>query len=169
MAGGFASPGLTRRSGVSLPIKPAKGYSITYKVPAGTDGPRIAVVDDAMHAAVVPLGNRIRAVGTAEFVGESYSLDPARLDNLARLLARLYPEIASVLNPETAVPWTNLRPMSADGRPFVGESKVPGLWINAGHGHLGWRMAAGSARMLVDLMLTGTSAIDPAPYSIGRA
>lgn len=168
IAAASASPKLAKALGVSLPIKPAKGYSLTYPLPAGLAAPRIPVVDDAMHAAVVPLGDRIRVAGTAEFAGHDRTLDPQRVKNLAMLLERLYPDLAPHLDARAAQGWTGLRPMSADGRPFIGESSVTGLWINAGHGHLGWTMAAGSARLLADLMQGRAPEIDPRPYSIGR-
>jgi D-amino-acid dehydrogenase len=167
LAAGTATPTLARQLGIRLPIKPAKGYSLTYTLKSGVTAPRIPVVDDAMHAAVVPLGNRIRAVGTAEFAGEDRSVNGRRLDNLARLFARLYPDIASKLDRDAAEGWAGLRPMSADGRPFVGDAGR-NIWINAGHGHLGWTMASGSARLLCDLMLTGGAQIDHRPYAIGR-
>jgi D-amino-acid dehydrogenase len=169
LAAGIASPRLARHFGIRLPIQPAKGYSLTYRLPSEAEGPRTAVVDDAMHAAVVPLGDRLRAVGTAEFAGEDRRVDPRRLDSLARLLARLYPNLAPQLDRETAKGWAGLRPMSADGRPFVGQTSCPGLWINAGHGHLGWTMAVGSARLLADLMTGQPPAIDPHPFAIGAA
>jgi D-amino-acid dehydrogenase len=166
LAAGMATPALARQLGVSLPIKPAKGYSLTITAPDGLDLPCVSVVDDAMHAAVVRFGRDIRVVGTAEFAGEDRSLDPRRVNNLARLLARLYPDLAPYLDPATGRPWTGLRPMSADGRPFIGQSRRPGVWINAGHGHLGWTMAAGSAQLLADLMTGHIPTIDPNPYAL---
>jgi D-amino-acid dehydrogenase len=168
LAAGSATPALARKLGVRLPIKPAKGYSLTYALPAGLAAPQIPVVDDAMHAAVVPLGDRIRVAGTAEFAGYDQTVESQRVDNLATLLARLYPDLAPQLDAQTAQGWAGLRPMSADGRPFIGETSWPGLWINAGHGHLGWTMAAGSARLLADLMEGCATTIDPRPYALGR-
>ncbi len=166
LAAGVATPGLARDFGVRLPIKPAKGYSLTYRLDGAPGAPRIAMVDDAMHAAIVPLGDRIRAVGTAEFAGHDRSLDPKRLDNLAALLERNFPELARHLDRSSAAGWAGLRPMSADGRPFIGETLVPGLWVNAGHGHLGWTMMAGSARLIADLMAKNDPVIDPQPYAL---
>ena len=168
IAAGSASAKLASAQGVARPIRPAKGYSLTYPLPAGLASPSIPVVDDALHAAVIPLGDRIRVAGTAEFAGHDRTLDPRRVENLAMLLARLYPELAPQLDAPAAQAWTGLRPMSADGRPFIGETATPGLWINAGHGHLGWTMAAGSARLLADLMLARPPDIDPRPYALGR-
>lgn len=167
LAAGVAAPRLARRFGVRLPIRPAKGYSLTYRLQPGAQRPRTAIIDDAMHAAVVPLGDRLRVVGTAEFAGENRTVDPRRIDNLAGLLARVYPEFVPALDRDSAEGWAGLRPMSADGRPFVGPAPQDGVWINAGHGHLGWTMAVGSARLLADLMTGTAPAIDPRPYAIG--
>jgi len=170
LAAGTATPELARPFGVNLPIKPAKGYSLTYDMAHAVDRPSMAVVDDAMHAAVVPLGDRIRVVGTAEFAGDDRRVESRRIENLARLFERLYPAVAVQLDRGRAEAWAGLRPMSADGRPFIGATRVPGLWINAGHGHLGWTMAVGSSRLLTQLMLDDSSEIDPSPFAIvGRS
>ncbi|MEX0644480.1 MAG: FAD-dependent oxidoreductase, partial [Parvularculaceae bacterium] len=148
IAAGNASPALARAVGVSLPIKPVKGYSLTYEVAGKNRRPRVAVIDEAMHAAMVPIGDRLRAVGTAEFTGFDLSLRPERIDNLRRFFERIYPSLSREIEARAGEPWTGLRPMSADGMPFIGEARIRGLWINAGHGHLGWTMAAGSAALL---------------------
>lgn len=170
ISSGFAAPKLATSLGFSLPIQPAKGYSLTYGLEGSLGAPRMAIVDDAMHAAIVPIGgDRIRIAGTAEFAGADTAIDERRLDNLAQLFAKIYPELAGRLDRGEAQGWAGLRPMSADGRPLIGESPRRGVWINAGHGHLGWTMAAGSAALLADLMLGCTPAIDPTPFAIGNA
>ena len=168
LAAGVLSPSLSRLLGVPLAIKPAKGYSLTIDASGWNARPRMPVVDDAMHAAVTPLGSRLRFVGTAEFAGLDDRIDPVRTENLVRLFARLYPHLAENLDRSTAVPWAGLRPMSADGLPYIGAAGPEGVWINAGHGHLGWTMAAGSAELIADLMLGSEPAIDPTPYAAGR-
>lgn len=169
IAAGNASDGLLRPLGISLPIRPAKGYSVTIDPPSGTTNlPRIGVVDDAMHAAVVPLGSRLRVVGTAEFAANDRTLRRERVDNLLELFAELYPEIATRVDRRSARPWTGLRPMSADGVPFIGGTPIGGLYVSSGHGHLGWTLAAGSARLLVDLMRGVSPNIDPGPYRVLR-
>jgi D-amino-acid dehydrogenase len=167
LAAAHASVGLARRVGVRLPIKPVKGYSLTFEV-RNAPRPRIAVIDEAMHAAVVPLGERLRVVGTAEFTGHDMRLHPRRIENLEQLFARLYPALVSHIDAATTVAWTGLRPVTPDGLPHVGASRVAGLWINSGHGHLGWTMAVGSAGLLVDLMLDKTPEVDPQPFRVGR-
>lgn len=168
LAAGIASPQLSRSLGAPLAIKPAKGYSVTVDAAGWNARPHMAVIDDAMHAAVVPIGSRLRFVGTAEFAGEDSRIDPVRIDNLKRLFARLYPHLAGNVTSANATPWAGLRPMSADGLPYIGQAGPDGLWINAGHGHLGWTMAAGSAELLADLIQGRAPAVEPAPFRVAR-
>ncbi|WP_330704057.1 FAD-dependent oxidoreductase [Novosphingobium resinovorum] len=168
VAAGTASPGLVKRLGVRLAIKPVKGYSITYEPEPGQRLPAIPVVDDAYHAAVTPLGGRLRSVGTAEFAGGDLHLDRERVDNLTAFMKAVYPQIATAETLATGKPWTGLRPVAADGRPYIGETQTPGLWINSGHGHLGWTLAAGSARLLADLITRTRPEIAPEPYCVMR-
>lgn len=150
---GVWSPELARQVGLPIPVKPAKGYSVSVGARAlGNRMPRLPVIDDAMHAAVVPMGDRLRFVGTAEFAGFSRRIDQPRVDNLIALFERLYPDLAGDLDLSNAQAWTGLRPMSAEGRPIIQKSPRQGLWLNCGHGHLGWTMASGSAELLADLI-----------------
>jgi D-amino-acid dehydrogenase len=169
IAAGNAASDMMHRVGVSLSIKPVKGYTITFDVSHLDGCPILPVIDDALHAAVVPLGTRLRVAGTAEFAGMDFNVRPERIDNLLELLAALYPSISARLDRWSGRVWTGLRPMSADGLPFVGATSVEGLYVNAGHGHLGWTLAAGSAHLLADLIAGEPTAIDPAPYrTFGR-
>jgi|SRR5579871_811564 len=169
VAAGNAAAPLVRPLGLSLPIRPAKGYTVTYDAShIRESAPHYALIEDALHAAIVPIGHSLRLAGTAEFAGNDLRIDPARVENLIRMLEALLPRLAAQLPRASARPWTGLRPMSADGLPFVGPAKVPGLFVNAGHGHLGWTLAAGSARLLADLIEGKTPAIDPSPYRVHR-
>lgn len=169
LAAGLSSVKFASQCGLRLPLRPAKGYSLTIDVSeARANVPEIAVIDDAMHAAVVPLGRRIRLVGTAEFAGDDSTIRPARIDNLFRLLERTFPDLARGLDRRMGKAWAGLRPMSVDGRPFIGPAPSAGLWFNCGHGHLGWTMAAGSARLLASLMSGEVPRIDSAPYQFGE-
>jgi D-amino-acid dehydrogenase len=169
VAAGNGTVRLLQPLGINLPIRPAKGYSVTIDAPSDPmHRPRIAAIDDAMHAAVVPLGSHLRVVGTAEFAGHDRTLRAERVDNLFNLLEALYPRISAGIDRNKARAWTGSRPMSADGLPFIGATRVRGLYVNAGHGHLGWTLAAGSARLLTDLILGVSTTIDPAPYRATR-
>jgi D-amino-acid dehydrogenase len=166
VAAGSYSTLLLRRAGIRLPVRPAKGYSVTCDAHQGPRSLRFPIVDDDLHAAIVPLEGAIRVVGTAEFAGYDRTPDPDRTHNLLELLRRLVPE--ERFDPASAKPWCGLRAMSADGVPLVGLTPLSNLWVNTGHGHLGWTMAAGSAQLLVDSMSAAPLAIDPRPYDPQR-
>jgi D-amino-acid dehydrogenase len=168
IAGGVASPQLAAQFKLKLRVKPVKGYSITYTPAATVSLPSLPVVDDAYHTALTPLGQRLRVAGTAEFAGHDLRLDPQRVDNLARLIRAVYPEIMDEATLATGQPWAGLRPVSADGRPYIGRGPCPNLWVNTGHGHLGWTMAAGSARLLADLIDGAPTEIDASPFRLNR-
>lgn len=169
LAAGTAAANLARPLGLRLPIAPAKGYSFTVDARSlGNEMPRVPVIDDAMHAAVVPLGERLRFVGTAEFTGFDRRIDPVRVENLKSLFHRMFPHLSEKIDVEPGEAWAGFRPMSADGRPFIGPAPVERLWLNCGHGHLGWTKAVGSARLLVDQMLGAPADIDPSPYHLKR-
>jgi D-amino-acid dehydrogenase len=121
---------------------------------------RYPIVDDELHAAVVPVGNRIRVAGTAEFAGYDTSINPARIANLRSLLAKTYPEFAGTLGDTQLNAWTGLRPMTPDGSPVLGRSPLENLYLNTGHGPLGWTMACGSGKVVADLVGGNSPEID---------
>lgn len=163
---GTGAAALTAPLGVDLPIQPAKGYSIT--VPAsGAIRLAHALVDPHLHIGVTPLGDRVRILGMAEFVGDDARLQAHRLAILRRFFDQLMPTLSSELDWQQAENWCGLRPMSSDGRPFIGNTGIDGLSVNCGHGHLGWTMAVGSARLLVDILAGRRPEIDPAPFAVG--
>lgn len=169
IAAGIDSPSLFRRLGTSIPVKPAKGYSLTLDAtPFEGEGPKHPIGDQHMHAVVTPLGSRIRLAGTAEFTGLDARIRQDRIDNLFMLFERLFPHLAPRVDKSTAIPWTGFRPMSADGMPFIGPANIEGLWANTGHGHMGWSMAPGSARLLCDMMQGRETEIDASPFSVAR-
>ncbi len=166
MAAGSYSTPLLRLAGVRLPVRPVKGYSITFDAPSAPVSLRIPVIDDHLHAGVVPLGTSIRVVGTAEFAGYDLTLRRKRLANLYALLREILPEVP--FNPEATNPWCGLRPVSADGVPIIGATVFENLYLNTGHGHLGWTMAVGSGRLVAELVCQRTPALDPSPYALER-
>ena len=168
VAAGTRSPDLLSTVGLPLRIKPVKGYSVTVDV-SGIDGvPDLPVLDDSMHAGVTPLGHRLRMVGTAEFTGFDKSINTVRTDNLYAMFKKMLPSVASQVDPSTATPWAGLRPMSSDGKPFVGATPLTGLFVNCGQGHLGWTMAMGSAQLLADVATGQTARIDASPFAYLR-
>lgn len=161
-AGSYTTP-LLSGIGVRVPVRPVKGYSITFERDPGPAKLGIAVLDESLHAVVVPLEGGIRVAGTAEFTGFDLSPNAARIANLTRLLGEVLPEAR--VDPASGTPWCGLRPMASNGVPLIGRTSIPNLWINTGHGHLGWTMAAGSGLMLADLLSGAAPAVDPAPYA----
>lgn len=168
MTAGSWSPLLMRRLGLRLALRPVKGYSVTLARGGWQHALGLPVIDDALHAAVTPLGERLRVAGTAEFAGYDIATTPARVENLFQMLLKIFPSFAPHLDRAQAAPWAGLRPVSADGVPFIGRLGYDNLYINTGHGHLGWTLAAGSSRLLADLIQQRQPALDPFPYRARR-
>jgi D-amino-acid dehydrogenase len=168
IAAGSWSPQLVKGLRLSIPVRPVKGYSITVPFGDWESPPQMPVIDDALHTAATPLGRRLRVAGTAELAGYDLSLTPARLENLYRLLLALFPSIAPHVDRALALPWAGLRPVCADGVPLIGRYRYRNLFLNTGHGHLGWTLCAGSARLLADLIAGVAPEIDAAPYDAQR-
>ena len=167
LAAGSCSWPLGKRLGLPIPVRPAKGYSIS--VPLGEADPKLghAVLDDSLHAAVVPLGGAlIRVAGTAEFTGFDGHLNPHRIRNLERLLNQVLPEFGYAS--EDVQGWCGFRPMTPDGRPIIGPTPIENLYLNTGHGPLGWTLACGSGRALARLMTGAAPETDLAPFDYGR-
>jgi D-amino-acid dehydrogenase len=165
-AGSFSWP-LAKEFGIRVPVRPAKGYSITVPLGSTPVKPRYPVVDDACHAAVVPLGrDQLRVAGTAEFTGFDTAVSPQRIANLEKLLARVYPRVECPSGQVEA--WCGFRPMTPDGRPIIGRSAVDNLFLNTGHGALGWTLACGSGQGLADLITGSAPGHDLAPFSPNR-
>ncbi|HEY0686143.1 MAG TPA: D-amino acid dehydrogenase [Steroidobacter sp.] len=167
IAAGAYSTALLKDAGIRLPVQPAKGYSVTFKEANSIVGLRRPMIDHDLHAVLVPFEDgSVRTAGTAEFAGFDSSLKPARVRNLLALTRELLPE--AQLNEGSAIPWCGLRPSSPDGVAIIGATPVENLWVNSGHGHLGWTLAAGSARLFTSLLSGDAPDIDPNPYSLKR-
>ncbi|MDX9994925.1 MAG: D-amino acid dehydrogenase [Rhodocyclaceae bacterium] len=163
VAGGSYSPLLLRPLGIALPVYPAKGYSITIPVPEGVSAPVASLTDDGAKLVFSRLGNRLRVAGTAEFAGYDTHIDPARLAPLLRRVGDIFPQLD--LSADKVEHWTGLRPATPGNVPLIGATRVDGLYVNTGHGTLGWTLAAGSGRLLADLVGGRTPGVDPFPYA----
>lgn len=166
-AGSFSTP-LAKSIGINIPVRPAKGYSITVPLNGWNGGPRMPIIDDGFHAAISPLGEVLRIAGTAEFAGLDQSLTAERVANMYDLLGEIFPDFAPYFDKEQVTEWAGLRPISLDGSPYLGQTDVTNFLVNTGHGPLGWTMAAGSAKMLTDIIDENEPALDPAQYSLYR-
>ncbi len=157
LALGSYSPRLARQVGIKLPIYPVKGYSITVPIEAVERAPESTLLDESYKIAVTRLGDRIRVGGMAEISGYSYDLPERRRETLAYCLNSLFPGAADTARANF---WTGLRPMTPDGTPIIGRSKIDNLYINSGHGTLGWPMACGSGRAIAGLVSGTDPGID---------
>ena len=146
---GSYSPQVLNPLGIRIPVYPVKGYSITVPIDDAAHAPESTIMDETHKVAVTRLGSRIRVGGTAELAGYNLSLRPARRKTLNHVLTDLFPGAADVTKAEF---WTGLRPMTPDGTPVVGGCAYPNLYLATGHGTLGWTMAAGTGRVIADLM-----------------
>lgn len=168
LCAGSYSTLLAKSIGINIPVRPAKGYSITVPLNGWNGGPRMPIIDDGFHAAISPLGDVLRIAGTAEFAGLDQSLTSDRLANMYDLLSEIYPDFAPYFDKDKVTEWAGLRPISVDGSPYLGKTDVANLLVNTGHGPLGWTMAAGSAKMLTDIIDGNEPALDPKKYSLNR-
>jgi D-amino-acid dehydrogenase len=149
--GSFTAPMLAQ-NGIRVPIYPVKGVSITFQR-AGWDGaPNVPVIDDSKLFGIVPIGDRMRISGSAEIAG--YDATPAlsRAQAIIDSASFTFPEMQHHFDFSRSRVWAGLRPVSASGTPIIGETRIRGLWINAGHGHLGWTLSCGSGQLVVDLI-----------------
>ena len=157
LALGSFSPGLARQLHINLPIYPVKGYSLTFDVTNDAAAPQSTIMDETYKVAITRLGDRVRVGGTAELNGYNTALRASRRQTLEHVVSDLFPNSGDW---RAAQFWTGLRPMTPDGPPFLGASPLANLYLNTGHGTLGWTMAAGSGRVLADLMSGRTPDID---------
>ncbi|MFM5095577.1 D-amino acid dehydrogenase [Aeromonas media] len=162
---GSYGTGFLRPLGIELPVYPVKGYSLTLPMTDAAGAPRSTVLDETYKVAITRFDERIRVGGMAELSGFNLALNPRRHDTLAMVVRDLFPEGGDLPRAEF---WTGLRPMTPDGTPLVGPSPIPGLWLNTGHGTLGWTMAAGSGRLLSDLISGSAPAISDEGLTLAR-
>jgi D-amino-acid dehydrogenase len=149
---GSYSPLLTRPIGLDLPIYPTKGYSATVDIVDEDKAPTVSITDDEWKMVFTRLGRRMRIAGTAELSGYSTDLKPVRCQALTRRAMEIFPGAADF---GKATFWTGLRPSTPSNVPLIGPTKIPNLYLNTGHGTLGWTMACGSGRALADI-ISGT-------------
>ncbi len=157
MALGPQSPLLARRLGVSLPIYPVKGYSVTLPVAGRNNPPTVGGVDEDNLVAYVRMGERLRVTATAEFSGYDLSTKPSDFDGMLRVAEDIFPEGADYARPTYRA---CLRPMTPEGTPRFGLGRHSNLYYNTGHGHMGWTMANGAARITADLIAGRRPEID---------
>ena len=146
---GSYSPLVLRPLGISIPVYPLKGYSITVPLEEGDEAPTVSLTDDGHKLVFSRLGERLRVAGTAELNGYNTDLDDVRCNAIAKRTFELFP---SAGRPERAEFWTGLRPATPSNVPIIGRTRYSNLFVNTGHGTLGWTLACGSGRALADIV-----------------
>jgi D-amino-acid dehydrogenase len=155
VAAGPGSNALLQHCGIHAPIYPVKGYSLTCDIAGLSSAPAIPIVDMGRKIALTPLGDWLRIAGTAEFGGYDINLDERRLGSILRNACEIMPALRKV--PAAGFShWAGLRPVTPTGFPMLGRTRLENLFTNAGHGPLGWTFAAGTGKIVADIIATGT-------------
>ncbi|MCE9657170.1 MAG: D-amino acid dehydrogenase [Burkholderiales bacterium] len=162
---GSYSPLLLGPIGLRIPVYPVKGYSITVPIVDAAGAPESTVMDETHKVAVTRLGDRIRVGGTAELAGYTLKLHESRKKTLSHVVGDLFPRGGDLSRAEF---WCGLRPMTPDGTPVIGATPVANLYLATGHGTLGWTMAAGTGRVIADVISGRLPGIDLSGLTIAR-
>lgn len=165
LACGSYSPLLLKPIGIELPVYPVKGYSLTVPVTDADAAPQGTITDETYKVVVTRMGDRLRAAGTAELAGYDLRLPAERVATLRHVLRDLFPAAADSSGGEA---WTGLRPMTPDNPPVIGATQYKNLFLNTGHGSLGWTMACGSGQLLADLLSGREPQIDVDGLTLAR-
>jgi D-amino-acid dehydrogenase len=149
LALGCDSPIVARQIGIRLPIHPVKGYSLTIPVRPSDAAPHLGGVDEEHLVAYARMGDRLRLTAKAEFAGYNRNHRPEDFRHLLQVSRDLFPAAGDYARPRY---WAGLRPMTPEGTPILGQTRYRNLFLNTGHGHMGWTMSCGSARIIADLI-----------------
>lgn len=162
---GFESQPMLAALGLNLPIYPLKGYSLTLPVARAPGAPRVSVTDAHHKVVYAPLGERLRIAGMVDIAGMSAHADQARIALLTREARETFPHAGDYAALQT---WTGMRPATPDGKPVIGPTHYRNLWLNTGHGALGFTLACGSARLLADLLDGREPPVDADAFALRR-
>jgi D-amino-acid dehydrogenase len=137
--------------GIRIPVYPLKGYSITLALGPGEQAaaPSVSLTDEAHKIVISRLGSRLRAAGTAELAGYDTSVNEVRCEAIVRRVRELFPRLAAAPAVDN---WAGLRPATPNNVPIIGRTRLENLFLNTGHGTLGWTLACGSGRALADVV-----------------
>lgn len=149
LALGSFSTALLKPLGIDLLVYPGKGYSATYQVTDAARAPRVSLTDDGHKLVISRLGERLRVAGTCEINGYTRELNLTRCEAITRRTRELFPDAC---NYEQPVYWSGLRPLTPSNVPYVGKTRIANLFVNTGHGTLGWTMGCGSGRAIADIV-----------------
>ena len=162
---GSYSPLLLKPLNIRLPVYPTKGYSVTIPTSGRNNAPGISITDEDNKIVYSRLGNRLRVAGTAEFSGYDTKLNENRARAILNKAQAQFPNGGDFNN---ATFWTGLRPLTPDGMPVIGKTSIKNLYLNTGHGTLGWTMCAGSGKVISDLISGTSPEIDTSSFGIER-
>ncbi len=165
LATGVESARLLKPLGIRLPVYPLKGYSLTVPITNPDAAPLGSLTDETYKVVITRLGDSVRAAGTAELTGYDRSLSAARLETIAHVIRTLFPDAVDL---ERAEGWAGLRPMTPDNVPVLGPTRYDNLFLNTGHGTLGWTLACGSGRLLADWLAGREPAIETDGLTLER-
>lgn len=165
LAAGVESARLLKPLGIRLPVYPLKGYSLTVPITNPDAAPLGSLTDETYKVVITRLGDSLRAAGTAELTGYNRSLPAARLETIAHVIRTLFPDAGDLNRAEG---WAGLRPMTPDNVPVLGPTRYDNLFLNTGHGTLGWTLACGSGQMLADWLARRRPAIDTDGLTLER-
>ncbi len=164
VAMGAFSPLLLQPLGIHLPIYPAKGYSVTMPVADASKAHQVSLTDDGHKLVFSRLGDRLRIAGTAELNGYDRDLNPQRCQAIVRRVEALFPGAGDT---SRAAFWTGLRPTTPSNLPVIGQSRLPNLFLNTGHGTLGWTHACGSGKSIARIISGLAPELDFAFVGVG--
>ncbi len=162
---GCYSNALLSPLGIHLPVYPVKGYSLTMPIIDKSAAPLSTVMDETYKVAITRFDDRIRVAGTAHLTGFDLSVPASRTKTISMVVNDLFPAAGDL---SQASYWSGLRPMTPDGTPIIGKTSIDNLYLNTGHGTLGWTMACGSAKLLSDIMAGKKTDIDNTGLDISR-
>jgi D-amino-acid dehydrogenase len=165
---GSYSPVIAKKMGVNISVKPVKGYSVSSSFMGKRNLLKRTILVDKFHMAISPMENTVRATSSAEFVGFDNSLNREQIDKIYVNLKKLYPELSHEITSENSDEWCGFRPMTSNGLPYIGKTKVKNTFVNTGHGSFGWTLAVGSAKLLSDIICETKTAIDVKPYAVNK-
>ncbi|HEY4318832.1 MAG TPA: D-amino acid dehydrogenase [Herbaspirillum sp.] len=169
LALGTESAAFARMAGFRLPLYPLKGYSITVPLAAGTPAeadpaPQVSITDLSRKIVYARLGDRLRVAGRVELVGMDRAIPERAMRELIMGTAEMFPACGGLSDQARLSPWAGFRPATPTGVPLIGASPVPNLYLNVGHGALGWTLACGSASILGEQIAGRAPPIDDAPF-----
>jgi D-amino-acid dehydrogenase len=159
---------LLRPLGIDLPIYPVKGYSVTIDIDGSALAPRSSVMDEHTKVMITRLGTRLRAAGMAEIAGYDVSIRPSGPATVLRCLGELFPQVAMIGTASGVKAWAGLRPMTPDGPPYLGATRIANLFVNVGHGSNGWTQACGCGRVVADIISGRRPEIDLDGFGMDR-